>query len=133
VVKRGRRVRLTNSPQSVSRLSSLGLLLTSALDGGQWSASRPFFFTPGKRITGNSWIRGWLGPRTSLHGVEKQKLLTLSGFEPRPLGPHARSQPLLRNAAMKGYKVRAPLLDIDSRDCLYVSFRNCKKNLDSLL
>jgi hypothetical protein len=30
--------------------------LTSALDGGEWSASRPCRFTPGERTTGTHWI-----------------------------------------------------------------------------
>jgi hypothetical protein len=36
--------------------------LTSALDGGEWSASRPGRFTPRERAPGTHWIRGWVGP-----------------------------------------------------------------------
>jgi hypothetical protein len=32
--------------------------LTSALDGGEWSASRPGRFTPEERALGTRWIRG---------------------------------------------------------------------------
>jgi hypothetical protein len=36
--------------------------LTSALNGGEWSASRPCRFTPGERKHGTYWIGGW-GPQ----------------------------------------------------------------------
>jgi hypothetical protein len=57
------------------------VFLTSALVGGEWSASRPGRFTPGTH-----WIGGWVGPRTGLDGVEMREILTLSGLELRPLG-----------------------------------------------
>jgi hypothetical protein len=65
--------------------------LTSALDGGEWSASSPGRFTPGTH-----WIGGWLGPRAGLHAAEKRIFLTLPGLEFRPLGRPARSQSLYR-------------------------------------
>jgi hypothetical protein len=34
--------------------------LTSALAGGEWSASRLGRFTPGERATGTNWIGGWV-------------------------------------------------------------------------
>jgi hypothetical protein len=37
--------------------------LTSALDGGEWSASRPDRFTPGERSPGTHWIGGLVGPQ----------------------------------------------------------------------
>jgi hypothetical protein len=42
--------------------------LTSALDGGKWSASRRF--TPGESAPGTHWIRAWVGPRAGLEVVE---------------------------------------------------------------
>jgi hypothetical protein len=47
--------------------------LTSALDGGEWSASRPGRFTPWERIRGTHWIRGWVGPRAVLDAAVKRK------------------------------------------------------------
>jgi hypothetical protein len=47
--------------------------LTSALDGGQWSASRPGRFTPEEWAPGTHWIGGWVGPRTGLDAVAKRK------------------------------------------------------------
>jgi hypothetical protein len=44
--------------------------LASALDEGEWSASRPGPFTPGER-TGTHWTGGWVGPRVGLEAVEK--------------------------------------------------------------
>jgi hypothetical protein len=48
--------------------------LTSALDGGEWSASRPGRFTPRERAPGNYWIGGWAGPRAVLDAVAKRKI-----------------------------------------------------------
>jgi hypothetical protein len=47
------------------------IFLTSALDGGEWSASLPGHFTPGERDPYTHWIGGWVGPRASLDDVEK--------------------------------------------------------------
>jgi hypothetical protein len=47
---------------------------TSALAGGEWSASRPGRFTPGKRVHGTHWIGGWVSPRAGLDAVEKRKI-----------------------------------------------------------
>jgi hypothetical protein len=53
------------------------IFLTSALAGGEWSASRPGRFTPGETAPGTHWIGGWVGPRTSLDDVKKRKFLSL--------------------------------------------------------
>jgi hypothetical protein len=57
------------------------IFLTSALAGGEWSASRPCRFTLGERATGTHWIGGWVGPQAGLDDVEKRKFLTLKGLE----------------------------------------------------
>jgi hypothetical protein len=48
--------------------------LTSALDGGEWSASCPGHFTPRKRAHGTHWIGGWVGPRAVLDAAVKKKI-----------------------------------------------------------
>jgi hypothetical protein len=48
--------------------------LVSALDGGEWSASRPGRFTPSERAPGNHWIGGWVGPRAVLDAVVERKI-----------------------------------------------------------
>jgi hypothetical protein len=48
--------------------------LTSALDGGGWSASRPSRFTPRQRAPGTHRIGGWVGPRVVLDAVVKRKI-----------------------------------------------------------
>jgi hypothetical protein len=48
--------------------------LTSALDGGEWSASRPGRFTPRERAPGTHSIGGWMGPRAVLDTVMKRKI-----------------------------------------------------------
>jgi len=47
--------------------------LTSALDGGEWSTSRPSRFIPGKEPPFPS-IEGWVGPRVSLDVMEKREI-----------------------------------------------------------
>jgi hypothetical protein len=48
--------------------------LTSALDGGEWSVSRPGRFIPSERAPGTHWIGGWVGPRAVLDAVVKRKI-----------------------------------------------------------
>jgi hypothetical protein len=57
--------------------------LTPALDGGEWSASRPGRFTPRERVLGTRWIGGWVGPRAFLDTVVKRKIPS----------PHRKSNP----------------------------------------
>jgi hypothetical protein len=42
--------------------------MTSALDGGEWSASRPGRFTLKERAPGTHWIGGWVGPQLHVCG-----------------------------------------------------------------
>jgi hypothetical protein len=48
--------------------------LTSALDGGEWSASRPGRYTSRERAPGTHWIGGWVGPRAGLDAVAKRRI-----------------------------------------------------------
>jgi hypothetical protein len=49
---------------------------TSALDGGEWSASRPGrAFTPGERTPGTHCTGGWVGPRAGLDTEDRGKIL----------------------------------------------------------
>jgi hypothetical protein len=49
---------------------------TSALDGGEWSASRSGrAFTPGERIPGTHCTGGWVGPRAGLDTEIRGKIL----------------------------------------------------------
>jgi hypothetical protein len=48
--------------------------LTSALDGGEWPASRLGRFTPKERAPGTHWIGGWVDPRAVLDAVMKRKI-----------------------------------------------------------
>jgi hypothetical protein len=57
------------------------IFLTSALGGGEWSASRHCRFSPGERAPGTPLREGWVGPRAGLDDVEKRKFLTLTGLE----------------------------------------------------
>jgi hypothetical protein len=64
--------------------------LTSALDGGEWSASRPCRFTPAETVPTTHWIGGWVDPRGGMDTVDKN-LLPLHRIESRFLGRPARS------------------------------------------
>jgi hypothetical protein len=70
------------------------IFLTSALAGGEWSASRPDHFNPGERAPGTHWIGGWVDPRAGLDDVEKRKFVTLTGLGVQSLSRPARSQSL---------------------------------------
>jgi hypothetical protein len=48
--------------------------LTLALDGNEWSASRPGRFIPRERASGTHWIGGWVDPRAVLDTVVKRKI-----------------------------------------------------------
>jgi hypothetical protein len=61
----------------------LHAFLTSALDGGEWSASHPGLFTPRERATGTHCIGGWVGPRTGLGTVVKRKIPLCRDSNPR--------------------------------------------------
>jgi hypothetical protein len=45
------------------------IFFTSALVGGEWSASHPGRFIPGEKGPGTKWIRGWVGHRIDLQPV----------------------------------------------------------------
>jgi hypothetical protein len=68
--------------------------LTSALDGGEWSASRPGRFIPRERAPGIYWIGGWMGPRAGLDAVVRRKIPN-PRREPNS-NSRARSQSLYR-------------------------------------
>jgi hypothetical protein len=53
---------------------SLHAFLTSTLDGGEWSASRPGRCTPSILCIG-----GWVGPRAILDRVAKRKIPSPEG------------------------------------------------------
>jgi len=48
-------------------------LLTSALDGGEWSASRHGRFIPNVKTSGTHWVWDWVGPRAGLDAGAKTK------------------------------------------------------------
>jgi hypothetical protein len=49
-------------------------ILTTALDVGEWSASRPGLFNPWQRDHVIHWIGGWVGPSTGLDAVAKRNI-----------------------------------------------------------
>jgi hypothetical protein len=83
------------------------IFFTSALDGCEWSVSRPSHFTPGEKVPSIHCMEGWVDPRAGLEDVEKRKFLTLPELELRPLGRSARSQSL--------YRLRYPGLETGGR------------------
>jgi hypothetical protein len=48
--------------------------LTSAVDGGEWSASLPGRFTHRERALGTHWVGGWVAPRADLDAMVKGKI-----------------------------------------------------------
>jgi hypothetical protein len=60
-----------------SRYSTYSLL-TLAVDGGEWSSSRPGRALPlGERAPGTHCIGGWVGPRSGLDAEVRGKILCL--------------------------------------------------------
>jgi hypothetical protein len=57
------------------------LFLTSVLDGGEWSASRPGVFTPREIASGTHWMMGWVDPRAGGDTAGKRNILLLPGIE----------------------------------------------------
>jgi hypothetical protein len=55
----------------------LHAFLTSALGGGEWSASRPGRFTPRERVPNTHWVGDWVGPKAILDTVVKRKIPNL--------------------------------------------------------
>jgi hypothetical protein len=80
------------------------VFLTSALVGGEWSASRP-----GRIYPGTHWIGGLVGPRAGLDDVENLKFLALPGLGLRPLSRPARSQSLYRLSYPCSHSLNASL------------------------
>ena len=56
--------------------------ITSALDGGEWSAGRSGRLTPDESAFGTRMVRGWLDQTAGLNALKKIFLLLL-GLEPR--------------------------------------------------
>jgi hypothetical protein len=57
--------------------------LTSALDGGEWSATRPGRVIPRERNPGEQWIGGRVEPRVGLDALVKRKVPSL-GWDSNP-------------------------------------------------
>jgi hypothetical protein len=72
------------------------VLLTSALVGGEWSASRLGPFTPGEKARGTHRIKSWVDPKAGLDGMMKWKFLLPQRLELRPFCRPACSQSLYR-------------------------------------
>jgi hypothetical protein len=60
------------------------IFLTSALVGGEWSASRLCHFTTGERTPGTNWVGGWVDPCDGLDDVEKKILDPTGTRTPTP-------------------------------------------------
>jgi hypothetical protein len=71
----------------------LDMLITSAVDGGDWSASSPDHFTSRERAPYILWIGGWMGPTGVLDTVEMREIsyiFPLLGMEPQILGSYIK-------------------------------------------
>jgi hypothetical protein len=91
--------------------------LTSALEGGEWSDSRPGRLTPKEKAPGVHWIGGWVDPRAGLGAMEKRKI---------PSSPPLPSNPLthiIHPIASRYTDWATPALKYLSM-CLY----NCRDN-----
>jgi hypothetical protein len=55
--------------------------LTSIVDKGEWSLSRPSCFTSRGRSPGTHWIRGWVGARGGLDALDRIFSVSASKFQ----------------------------------------------------
>jgi hypothetical protein len=78
------------------------IFFTSALVGGDWSASRPCHFIPRETAPRTHLLGGWLNPRTGLDNMENREFFILLGPERRHLGRPARSH------SSHGYTPKTP-------------------------
>jgi hypothetical protein len=76
--------------------------LTSALDGGEWSALLPGRFTPKERAPSTHWNGGWVGLRAGLDMVLKSKIPS-PRQESNP--DHSVFQPVASKLDMRDYSV----------------------------
>jgi hypothetical protein len=75
-IKKGKAVPLHAMKVLGGRRYSSYSFSTSALDGGEWSTSRPGrAFTSGERIPGTHCTGGWVGPRSGLDTEARGKIL----------------------------------------------------------
>jgi hypothetical protein len=88
--------------------------LTSALDGGEWSISRPSRFTPRERVRGTHWI-GWVRPRTVLDAVVKK--IPSPGRESNP------RTPIVQSVSQRYTDWAITALDVYTEHVYYIVFR----------
>jgi hypothetical protein len=72
------------------------VFFTSALLGGELSASRPCRFIPRERVPRTHWKGGWVGSRAGLDDVKKRKIFPYKNSNSDPLGRPPRNQSLYR-------------------------------------
>jgi hypothetical protein len=87
--------------------------LISALDGGEWSASRPGRSTPWERALGIHWTGSWVGPRVGQDAVVNRKML-LPCRESNPCRPAFTELPRLHQLPQKKKK---PIARVEKCTC----------------
>jgi hypothetical protein len=121
------------------------IFLTSALNRGEWSASRPCRFTPGETASDTHWMGRWADPNMCLKAVEKRKNLTPVGIRtsafhpvgrrytdwaiPTPMTPPAD---ILNNMKID-HKTCSNVLPSSSKPILYSTNTRCSKRLKTLI
>jgi hypothetical protein len=77
---------LLNEALSYEDIPGTGIIahtfLTTTLDRGEWSASRPGIFTVGDTAPGTNWTGGWVDLRLCLDASEKRKILNFRESNP---------------------------------------------------
>jgi hypothetical protein len=68
-------------------------ILTSALDGVEWSDSRPSRFSSEARALSTNWMGGWMGPRAVMDSMQERKKFAPPGIEPRSSSPYPVAVP----------------------------------------
>jgi hypothetical protein len=87
--------------------------LTSALDGGEWSASHPGHLTPRETAPDTHWVGDWVGPRASLDMVLKRKTPS----------PHQDSNPNCPARGQLLYQLSYPSSHISNNIVINVNYQ----------
>jgi hypothetical protein len=102
------------------------IILTSALVGGEWSASRHGRFTPGERASCTHWIGGWVDLRAGLGDLEKREFLTIPGLKPFKKSLPLRNPAVQQtNSVFSLYSVFRPSFYVRAADTVNVFINIC--------
>jgi hypothetical protein len=106
--------------------------LTSALDGGEWSASRHSRFIPTERVPGTHWIGSWVShfthtdpyPSKTQHNITQYREKCLKRGDVGCTKPHAQCSSNIKGTALSSWYTSESSTDISNRSQVDKEKRN---------